>query len=129
MATELRLGDRGPAVKELQLAVDKTLRDNGFRSRTVRADRKFGEKTQTACHFTGWLLGFSPSQLKKIGAGTVTAHADAVFLGEEARSDAMKKRERERRQAIKAARARKKGSLTAVTVDTLQRLVPLGRIR
>jgi hypothetical protein len=97
------LGDHGPDVKELQLVVDKTLRERGFRSRTIKADREFGEKTQTqtACHFTGWLLGFSPNQLKRIGAGTVTAYADAVFIGEQARSDAMKKRERERRQGIK----------------------------
>jgi Peptidase M15 len=103
MATTLRLGDRGPAVKKLQAEIDETLRNRDFRSRTVRMDGRFGEKTQTACHFTGWLLGFSPSQLHKIRDGEITAHAYAILVHEEARSDPMKKRERERRQAIKNA--------------------------
>jgi hypothetical protein len=118
MATELRLGDHGPDVKNLQREVDKTLRERDFRSRTVRTDADFGEKTQIACHFTGWLLGFSPSQLRTIATGTVTPFADSVFLQEKARSDAMKKRERERRQIIRRARQRKKGSLKSLRVAT-----------
>jgi hypothetical protein len=118
MATTLQLGDHGPAVKKLQKGVDETLKNREFRSRTVRADGRFGEKTQTACHFTGWLVGFSPSQLKKIEDGTITAHADAILIHEKARSDAMKKRERERRQEIKKARERKASSLKNVSVST-----------
>ena len=118
MATTLQLGDSGPAVKKLQTEVDKTLRNRDFRSRTIPTDGKFGEKTQTACHYTGWLVGFSPSQLHKIRDGTITAHADAIFLHEKARSNAMKQRERERRQEIMEARERKGSSLKKVSVST-----------
>jgi hypothetical protein len=104
MATTQELDDHGPAVKELQAAVDETLKSREFPWRMIRTDGRFGEKTQAACHFTGWLLGFSPSQLSKIKDGTITSHADAIFVKEKARSDAMKKRERERRPVAKKLR-------------------------
>jgi hypothetical protein len=104
MATTLELGDRGPAVKKLQAAVDKTLKDLEFPWRTVRADGRFGEKTGDASHFAGWLLGFSPSQLARIKDGTITAHAYATFVQGETRSAASKKRDRERRPVAKKLR-------------------------
>jgi hypothetical protein len=104
MATELHLGDQGPAVKKLQVEVDRTLKNREFPWRTIDTDGDFGEKTETACHFAGWILGFSPSQLAKIRDGTITAHADAVLVHEKARSDAMKKRERERLPTVKKFR-------------------------
>src|SRR5262245_50353548 len=102
MATTLHLGDHGPDVKTLQAEVDQQLKDREFPWRTVRTDGRFGDKTQTACHFTGWILGFSPSQLTKIqDEGTITPHAYSILVHEKARSDAMKKRERERRHTVK----------------------------
>ena len=104
MATELHLGDHGPAVKKLQTEVDERLEDREFPWRTIKGDGEFGEKTQGACQFTGWILGFSPSQLDTIREGTITAHAGAILIQEEDRSDAMKRRERERRPTVKKLR-------------------------
>jgi hypothetical protein len=124
MAHKLEHGDHGPAVKELQREVNKQLKNREFPWRVIRTDGDFGDNTETACHFTGWILGFSPSQLAKIHDGTITAHACAILLHEKARSDAMKKRERERRRTVKKLRFLhhhpQKGGRGVATFDGVQ---------
>jgi hypothetical protein len=104
MPTTLELGDHRPAVKELQIEVNKTFKRREFPWRTIDTDGRFGDDTERAAHFAGWLIGFSPSQLQKIRDGTITAHAYGLLVHDKARSDAMKKRDRERRLMAKKLR-------------------------
>jgi hypothetical protein len=123
MATTLELGDHGPAVKKLQLEVNTSFKRREFPWRTIDTDGRFGDDTERAAHFAGWLIGFSPSQLKKIRDGTITAHAYAILVHDKARSDAMQRRERELRSTVKKLRflhnhpQRKSGAKGVTTFD------------
>jgi len=104
MATTLHINDRGPVVKMLQIEVNKTLNNRRFPWRTIKPDEIFGEDTQKAARFAGWLMGFTREQLAKIDEGTITADTYKILTGEKPSSDAMKGRVEARRPTAKKLR-------------------------
>jgi hypothetical protein len=104
MAITLHINNRGPLVKTLQIEVNKTLNKRRFPWRTIRPDEIFGEDTQKAARFAGWLMGFTPEQLSKIDEGTITADTYEILTREEPSSDAMKERVEARRATAKKLR-------------------------
>jgi hypothetical protein len=105
MATTLHHGDRGPAVKRLQVEVNRRLRNRRFPWRTIDPDEIFGDETQRAARFVGWLMGFhGPTELDNIRAGTITAHAFAILVREQSPTKEMKQRDRDRRVIAKKLR-------------------------
>lgn len=123
MATTLHINDRGKAVKTLQIEVNKTLNNRRFPWRTISPDEIFGEDTQKAARFAGWLMGFTPGQLAKIDDGTITAGSYEILTRQKPSSDAMKGRVEARRATAKKLRflhhhrARKRKARGVATFD------------
>ncbi len=105
MATSLRIGDRGPAVRKLQVQVNRTLREREFSFRTIDVDEIFGEETQKAARFTGWLMGFTRGELEKIEEGRITARSFGFLVRETAKTDAMRRRTQDREPMAKKLRS------------------------
>lgn len=104
MATTLHIGDRGRAVKKLQVEVNKTFRNRKFNWRTIDPDEIFGEETQKAARFAGWLMGFSHGQLNVIEDGTITSYSFARLVRERPVAEAAKERGLTRQPTAKKLR-------------------------
>ena len=101
MAETLHRDDRGPGVKDLQIGANKTFKEREFPWRVIETDGIFGDDTERAAHFAGWLTGLSKDELAEIEKGTIVAEVCALLTGESKPSDDMKKREEERRPTAK----------------------------
>jgi hypothetical protein len=104
MGTTLHIGDRGPAVKKLQREVNTTFRNRHFSFRTIDPDEIFGEETQKAARFAGWLMGFSHGQLNKIEDGIITSYSYSALIHERAQSEAAKQRDLKREPTARKLR-------------------------
>jgi hypothetical protein len=104
MAQALRVGDRGPAVKDLQAGANRIFRDMKFPWRVVEADGIFGEQTERAAHFAGWLIGFGRKELEEIEDGRVSAESCEILSGREKPSAEMDGRRKDRHETAKKLR-------------------------
>lgn len=88
----------GRRVKSLQKAVKDNLRQRGFDQWAdgIIVDGRPGPMTFKMARLNGSMRGLSKTQLRKIGRGSITRHAELILLGEKKRTPSMKKRERER---------------------------------
>lgn len=96
----------GPRVKALQQAVKVNLAKRGFKdwSKGIIVDGKPGPMTFKMARLNASMRGLSKAQVKKIGRGTITHHAELLLLGEKTRSRTMKRREKERAPIFKKIR-------------------------
>ena len=88
----------GPRVKKLQQGIRKTLKGHGFEkwAKGVIVDGKPGPMTFKMARLAGSMQGLSKEQLKKIGNGTITRHAELILIHEKPRSAAMKRAAKKR---------------------------------
>jgi len=118
-AAPIKEGATGKRADDLQKGVDRILGKREFDWRKVRIDGNAGRRTFDAAHLALWLIGGSDDQLRRIRRGNViTDHAFKLLTGQIARSDAMKKRDRDRRDDVRKLRREHKnrGSLSAVQI-------------
>lgn len=101
---DLKRGAQGKRVKPLQHGVNKVLGSREFKWRKVAEDGVAGGETMKAAHLALWLQGASADQLKKVRGGKITSHAYDVLTGKAKRSEAMKKRDRQRRDEARKMR-------------------------
>jgi hypothetical protein len=104
MTKTVRMGDQGAAVKKLQIQVNKTFANRSFPWRKIKTDGIFGEDTQKAARFAGWLMGFARPQLKKIDEGEISAWAYKILVRQNKPSDSIKERDLKRRPVAKKLR-------------------------
>lgn len=104
MATTLHINDRGPAVKKLQVEINKTLNSRRFPWRTIETDSDFGDKTRQAARFAAWLMGMTGDPLKRISEGTITPRTFDSLTRAKPPTEAMKARQRERLPTMKKLR-------------------------
>jgi hypothetical protein len=90
--------NRGPRVKKLQKGIKKTLKHHGFPwwAKGVIVDGVPGPMTFKMARRAASMQGLSKRQLKKIGNGTITRHAELILTHEKKRSIFMKRREKKR---------------------------------
>lgn len=105
MAAPIKRGAHGKRVKPLQRGINKVLGSREFKWRKVAEDGVAGDETMRAAHLALWLQGASEDQLKKVRGGKITPRAAEVLTGRAERSDAMKKRDRQRRDEAAKLRA------------------------
>lgn len=89
---------RGPRVEKLQHEVKITLVGHGFDkwAAGIIVDGVPGPLTLKMARLAGSMQGLSKAQLKKIGDGTITRHAELILLHDKERSPEMKRRARKR---------------------------------
>lgn len=95
MATEPITNDSGgPRVKKLQHGIKMTLKGHGFDrwDRGVIQDGKPGPMTFKMAKLAGSMQGLSQAQLRNIGNGRITRHAELILSREKERNAAMKRR-------------------------------------
>lgn len=118
----IKLGASGDRADDLQRAVNRVVDNREFDWRKVTVDGKAGTDTFNAAAFAFWLLGGSDEQIRRIRRnGRITQHVFLTLAGEKARSDAMKRRERLRKDEVRALRRRheQRGTLAGVQVTNL----------
>lgn len=91
-------GSSGPRIKKLQKGVKKTLEGHGFDrwAKGVIVDGKPGPMTFKMSKLAGSMQGLSQAQLRNIGNGRITRHAELILTHEKERSPAMKQRSKKR---------------------------------
>jgi hypothetical protein len=105
MSTTLSIGDRGPEVERLQTAVNGIIGRRRFPWRKIEVDEIFGDDTQKAVRFAGWLVGFAhEGELAEIRDGTVTARAFSLLVGERPPTKEMEGRIEDRKPKAKELR-------------------------
>jgi hypothetical protein len=105
MATTLHIGDRGPDVERLQIGVNGIIGRRRFPWRKIEVDEVFGDDTQKAARFAGWLLGFDyQGKLADIKDGKITPSAFAILVGERAPTNEMKERIKNRKPKAREMR-------------------------
>lgn len=88
----------GPRVKKLQQGIKKTLKGHGFDrwAKGVIVDGKPGPMTFKMSKLAGSMQGLSQAQLRNIGNGRITRHAEQILTHEKERSAVMKRRSKKR---------------------------------
>jgi hypothetical protein len=127
MADPIKLGARGSRADDLQKAVDRIVANREFKWRKVPIDGWAGDATFKSAHLALWLIGGSEDQLRKIRKGDViTDHAFRLLIGKAERSDAMKKRDRQRRDEAAELRRQHKLANTVAADGTAEYVSPAG---
>lgn len=110
-AAPIKINARGDRVDDLQKGIDRVLGQRHFKWRKVPIDGVAGTATFGSAHLALWLMGASDEQLRKVRKGkTLTAHSYNLLTGQVERSDAMKKRDQQRRDDARKLRKQHKES-------------------
>lgn len=120
LSKPMKLGARGPEAKRLQQGINGTLGRRAFKWMKVPVDGVAGHLTFKHAAFAGWCLGLSRDQINAIHDGKITPHAFGILTHQIARSDALKKRDHQRR-----AHARKIRRLHKESVQGGPGLIPM----
>lgn len=88
----------GPRVKRLQRGIKRTLKGHGFDfwARAVIVDGEPGPMTFKMARRAASMQGLSKRQLRKIGNGKITRHAELILTHDKARTSEMRRRAKER---------------------------------
>lgn len=88
----------GPRVKKLQQGIKRTLKGHGFDpwAKGVIVDGKPGAMTFKMARHAASMQGLSEAQLRKIGEGVITRHAEEVLIHDKKRSPEMIRRSKKR---------------------------------
>jgi hypothetical protein len=98
-AAPITSGNAGPRVERLQRGIRQTLDGHGFPwwAKAVTVDGKPGPLTFRMAAHAASMQGLSKAQVKRIGRGTITRHAELILTHEKERSATMKRVERKRK--------------------------------
>lgn len=105
MADPIKLGASGKRIPDLQKGIDRIVGRREFDWRKVPIDGDAGTATFKTAHLALWLIGGSEDQLRKVRKGhVITDHAYRLLTERIARSEAMQKRDRQRRPEARELR-------------------------
>lgn len=96
----------GADFKHLQASADKVLSDHKFPWARTKIDGVPGPLSWKAIGFAAFCIGLSKAQVRNIHEGKITEHAQLYIRREKPRTDAMKKRDAERVERLRAIRER-----------------------
>jgi hypothetical protein len=118
----IKLGATGERADDLQRGVNRVVDNREFDWRKIEVDGAAGPDTFNAAAFAFYLLGGSDEQLRRIRRnGRITQHVFLTLTGEKARSEAMKRREQQRKDDFRALRRRheQRGTRAGVQITNL----------
>lgn len=100
----IHAGDKGPDVKRLQEGLNKIVDHYEFDWRRIKVDGENGDLTKRVARLAGFAIGLSKPQLKNLGKGTFTQHAQTYLRGDKPRTAQMEKAAKGRKETLQTLR-------------------------